>query len=155
MSSTSDEIFVVPVRADHVVLSNGSEKQISQYNSYTALKDKPSLYLHTEGKAYDVALLQDVIKIDEIEVEYDKDRNLLKAKKEIPSHRYNLPQIGETYTVISSGSEIEIKDIHLFFKDNTKNDVLMVQDADDNWFEVTDLDIKNKPEFSEYYREYL
>jgi hypothetical protein len=31
----------------------------------------------------------------------------------------------------------------------------MVQDADENWFEVTDLDIKNKPEFSEYYREYL
>jgi len=89
-------MLVVPIRGDRVLTKDHPDPLT--VSSYTNLKPDPSVYVRGEGVSGETVVLNDIIELNGVKVEYHKGSEVLEALGPL-RRKYNLPQPGDKITV--------------------------------------------------------
>ena len=89
-------MLVVPIRGDRVLTKDHPDPLV--VSSYTNLKSEPSIYVRGGDVSGETVVLNDIIELNGVKVEYRKGPNVLEALGPL-RRKYNLPQHGDKITV--------------------------------------------------------
>lgn len=157
-------MIVVPIEKDTITTKDGL---LTKVVSYTNFKDSgPAVYCKIKGEDQTLVYFFDIVKINDVAVEYSKAAKVFKALGKI-SREQHLPQPDDKVTIKTAAgpkTAVDITGLKLKSKLLGISNGLFMKDVDGNFYRVADLiAVKssigstrfNRADFFEIYADYL
>jgi hypothetical protein len=161
------EMLILPIAGDMITTKDGGRLTVSMYSNF---KSEPAVYVDAPRGEESLFYFRDIEEINGVKVEYNTSTKIFESLG-VVKRKFNLPQAGDTITVVKPNAPIdsdddkaEVKLLKLHNEAIGRSKGLVVLDTDDNVYELPDIlsidrevgtESFDRKKFLKLYKDYL